>query len=204
MHINNFSVNQSSRGSNIAAGCCSPYHHSPFCYLKGESPHIGNLTLHFHCPITVQSTFFLFQMKPQLPHLWFSTPLCCVFFFFSKCRVTGLWFSHNSQCTGSALWQNRSLSLFPLLTDDHRAKFNTNNKITGIQNTHFHIHKFNLTTQSYLYITMLIYLCLGLLCDAVCHKGNRPSQLVSLRVSVRDQDWNTEEWNDNKNTSFQI
>lgn len=51
--------------------------------------------------------------------------------FFSERCVTGLWFSHYSQCTGSVLWQNRSLSLFPLLTEDHRAKFKTNNKITG-------------------------------------------------------------------------
>lgn len=48
--------------------CCSPYHHRLSCYLKGESPHTGNFTVNLQYPFTVQSTIFLFQMKPQLPH----------------------------------------------------------------------------------------------------------------------------------------
>lgn len=132
------------------------------CYLKGESPHTGNFTVHLQYPLIVQSTIFPFQMKPQLPHCWFSTPpRSCLSLFSERC-VTGLWFSHYSQRTGSVLWQNRSLSLFPLFTEDHSAKFNTNNKITGAQKYSLpHTWRFNLTTRSYLYLTMLIYLCLG-------------------------------------------
>lgn len=121
--------------------CCSPYRHCLSPYLKGESPHTGKFTVHLQYPLTVQSPIFLFQMKPQLPHCWLSTPLCWSLFVFSDCGVTGLWFSHYSQHTGNVLWQNRSLSLFPLLSEDHKAKFNTNNKISGAQNTHFHIHR---------------------------------------------------------------
>lgn len=49
---------------------------------------------------------------------------------------------------------------FSLITTG--AKFNTNNKITGAQNTFFYSRRgFNLATCSYLYAAMLICLCLG-------------------------------------------
>lgn len=51
-----------------ALNSVSPYHSCLSCYLKGESPHTGNFTVHLQYPLTVQSTIFLFQMKPQLPH----------------------------------------------------------------------------------------------------------------------------------------
>lgn len=66
--------------------CWSPYHHCLSCYLKGESPLTGNFTVQLQYPLTVQSTIFLFQMKPQLPHCWVSTPLSCSLFFFRMLR----------------------------------------------------------------------------------------------------------------------
>lgn len=124
--------------------CRSPYQHCQSRYLRGESPRTGNFAVHLQYPFTVQSTIFLFQMKPQLPHCWFSTPLWCslsLFFFFPSVASLGCGFltTHSAQ---EACWgKNRSLSLFPLLTEDHRAKFKPNNKITGAQNTHFPIHR---------------------------------------------------------------
>lgn len=122
------------------------------CYLKGESPHTGNshkFTYSIHLQFSQQFSFFKWShnfLITDFPlffvaFFFFFCSLCFFFCFFSERCVTGLWFTHYSQCTGSVLWQNRSLSLFPLLTEDHRAKFNANNKITGAQNTHFHIHR---------------------------------------------------------------
>lgn len=125
----------------VCSFCCSPYQHCLSCYLKGESPHTGNFTVHYQYPFTVQSTIFLFSNEATTSSLLVFHALCCALSLFSERRVTELWFSYHSQCTGSVLFQNRSLSLFPLLAEDHRAKFNTNNKITGAQNTHFHIHR---------------------------------------------------------------
>ena len=75
--------------------CCSPYQHCQSRYLRGESPRTGNFTVHLQYPFTVQSTFFLFLMKPQLPHCWFSTPLCCSLslFFFRALRHWAVVFS---------------------------------------------------------------------------------------------------------------
>lgn len=113
---------------------------SPLRYLKGESPRTGNFTVHLQYPITVQSTIFPFSNEATTSSLLvFHASLLLSFSFFRAWRHWVVVF-HYSQCTGSVLWQNRSLSLFPLLTEGHRAKFNTNNKITGAQNTHFHLH----------------------------------------------------------------
>lgn len=92
--------------------------------VRGKSTHRKLTQVHLQYSFTVQSTIFLFQMKPQLPDCWFSSSslllsfffLSLFFFFFSECCVTGLWFTHYQQCTGSVLWQNMSLSLFPRLT----------------------------------------------------------------------------------------
>lgn len=111
---------------------------------------------------TYSQQFSFFQSKPQLPHSWFSTPSVAVFLFFPGVASHEPWFSHHARHTGSVLSQNRSLSLFPLLTEDHRAKFNTNNKITGAQKYSLpHTERFNLTSLSYLYLTTLMCLCLG-------------------------------------------
>lgn len=112
--------------------------------LKGKvhTQETAQLTYSIHSQLSQQFSFFL--AKPQLPHCWFSSPfsdaLSFFFFSFSERCVTGLWFSHYTECTGSVLWQNRSLSLFPPFTEGHRAKFNIT-KITVAQNTHFHIQR---------------------------------------------------------------
>lgn len=96
---NNSTVSQSSSSinrSSIFSLLFTSYQPCQSCYLIGESPHTGNFTVHLQYPLTVQSTIFLFQMKPQLPHCWFSTPLCCSLSLFSERCVTGLWFSHYS------------------------------------------------------------------------------------------------------------
>lgn len=61
------------------------------------------------------------------------------FSFFRLLRHHRLWFSHNSRSAQEACRGEKTgpLSLFPLLDKDHIAKFNTNNKIAGAQNTHF-------------------------------------------------------------------
>lgn len=103
-HRNNSTVRQSS--SSTLSLFCSLYQHCPSrrCYLKGESPHTGKFTVHLQYPFTVQSTIFLFQMKPQLPHCWFSTPLCCFFLFFPNVASLGCGFltTHRAQevCCG--------------------------------------------------------------------------------------------------------
>lgn len=119
------------------------YQHCLLCYLKGESPHTGNFTVHYKYPFTVHTTFFFpfFQVKPQTSSLLTFYALSRSLSFFSERCVTILWFPYHSQCTGSVLSQNRSLSLFPLLSEDHSAKFTPNNKITGAQNMFLHIHR---------------------------------------------------------------
>lgn len=120
--------------------CCPSYQHCLPCYLKGESPHTGNFTVHYKYP--VHATIFPFFSSAATNFLIadFLRPLLLSFFFSERC-VTILWFPYHSQCTGSVLSQNRSLSLFPLLSEDHSAKFTPNNKITGAQNIFFHIHR---------------------------------------------------------------
>lgn len=67
-----------------------------YCYRKGESPHTGNSAAQLQYPLTAQSTIFLFQTKPQLPHCWFSSPfsdaLSCFFFFFPSVSSQGCGF----------------------------------------------------------------------------------------------------------------
>lgn len=130
--------NSSSKTSSLVFGVVLALSLPILLSQRGKSAHRKHV--HLQYPLRVQSTIFLFQMKPQLPHCIFPASLKLSFCFFSERGVTGLWFSHYTLCTGSVLWQNRSLSLFPLLIEGHRAKFNTNNKITVTQNIHFHIY----------------------------------------------------------------
>lgn len=132
----------------LYSGLCSPYH----CVIwKGkvrtQEIHTSSLTVSIYSSVNnfpfsnEATTSWLLIFLSSLLLSFFLLLALFFFVFFSERCVTGLWFTHYSQCTGSVLWQNRSLSLFPLLTEDHRAKFNANNKITGAQNTHFHIHR---------------------------------------------------------------
>lgn len=135
-----------------------PYQCRLSCYLKGESPRSGNFTVHFLYPLTVNN-FPFFKSSHNFLIADFPRPLALSLSFSGRC-VTESWFSHHARRrTGSVSSQNRSLSLFPLLAQDHRAKFNTNNKITGAQKYSLpHTEGFNLTSRSYLYLTTLMYL----------------------------------------------
>lgn len=69
-----------------------PYQHRLSCYLKGESPHSGNFTVHFLYPLTVKN-FPFFKSSHNFLIADFSTPFRTLFLFFRALRHRAVVFS---------------------------------------------------------------------------------------------------------------